>query len=316
MSGGKLGGGASFGGSPLPTVAGFDSDVNADINVTPMIDVMLVLLIIFMVVTPALAGYTAVLPKARPRLPKRRSASRWASTGRGSSTSRRRQQAHLPHATSPSSRSELKEAYAPRPDDHVLYLKADNEVGYDKILTAIDAARVAGVRRIGAITEHAEGQTEGIGRQPMAMGVGGKKGGAMNEINVTPMIDVLLVLLIIFMVVQQGLQKGVSVQVPPPKDKDDVAQKSNPEDQIVLEVTPGPAYAINRQPVESDQLEKTMKDIYAARPRKVIFVKGAENLRYGDVMHAVDASPRRGREVVGLVPRPEVGPATPAAAPQ
>ena len=149
----------------------------------------------------------------------------------------------------------------------------------------------------------------------MAMGVGGKKGGPQSDINVTPMIDVLLVLLIIFMVVQQGLQKGVSMQVPPPKDKDEVAQKSNPEDQIVLEVNPGPTYAINRQPVASDQLEKTIHDIYAARPRKVIFVKGAENLRYGDVVHAVDASRAAGVEVVGLVPRPEVGPATAAPAP-
>ena len=149
----------------------------------------------------------------------------------------------------------------------------------------------------------------------MARGVGGSKGGAMNAINVTPMIDVLLVLLIIFMVVQQGLQKGVSMQVPPPKDKDEVAQKSNPEDQIVLEVKPGPSYAINTAPVASDQLEKTIRDIYAARPRKVIFVKGAENLRYGDIVHAVDASRAAGVEVVGLVPRPEVGPAAPAAAP-
>ena len=146
----------------------------------------------------------------------------------------------------------------------------------------------------------------------MAMGVGGSKGGAMNQINVTPMIDVLLVLLIIFMVVQQGLQKGVSMQVPPPKDKDEVAQ-SNPEDQIVLEVNPGPVYAINTRPVPSDQLEKTIHDIYAQRPRKVIFVKGAENLRYGDVVHAVDAARAGGVEVVGLVPRPEVGPATAAA---
>src|SRR3954471_3599629 len=73
MAGGgaHLGGGASFGGSPLPTVAGFESDVNADINVTPMIDVMLVLLIIFMVVTPALAGYTAILPKAKTAAPEK-----------------------------------------------------------------------------------------------------------------------------------------------------------------------------------------------------------------------------------------------------
>jgi biopolymer transport protein ExbD/biopolymer transport protein TolR len=72
------------------------------------------------------------------------------------------------------------------------------------------------------------------------MGVGGSKGGAMNEINMTPMIDVLLVLLIIFMVVQQGLQRGLSVQVPPPKEKEELAQKPPDDQQIVLEVEPGP----------------------------------------------------------------------------
>src|ERR671916_446455 len=71
MAGSSLGGGSAFGGSPLPKVAGFESDVNADINVTPMIDVMLVLLIIFMVVTPALAGYTAILPKAKTSAPEK-----------------------------------------------------------------------------------------------------------------------------------------------------------------------------------------------------------------------------------------------------
>ena len=60
-----IGKGAAFGGSAVPTVAGIEgNDVNSDINVTPMIDVMLVLLIIFMVITPAMAGYTAILPKA------------------------------------------------------------------------------------------------------------------------------------------------------------------------------------------------------------------------------------------------------------
>lgn len=145
----------------------------------------------------------------------------------------------------------------------------------------------------------------------MGMGVGGKKGGAMGEINMTPMIDVLLVLLIIFMVVQQGLQKGVSVQIPPPKDKQEVAQKEPDQDQIVLEIEPGPVYAVNKQPVQPAALEQTLKDIFAPRPRKVIFVKGAENLRYGDVIHAVDAARGAGVTVVGLVPRPDVGPATP-----
>ena len=150
----------------------------------------------------------------------------------------------------------------------------------------------------------------------MAMGVGGKKGGPTSDINVTPMIDVLLVLLIIFMVVQQGLQKGVSMQVPPPPEKDQVAQKSNPEDQIVLEINPGPVFAINTRPVAQEALESTLKEIYANRPRKVIFVKGAENLTYGDVVYAVDASRAAGVDIVGLVPRPSAGPATAAPAPQ
>jgi biopolymer transport protein ExbD len=149
----------------------------------------------------------------------------------------------------------------------------------------------------------------------MAMGVGGSKGGAMNSINVTPMIDVLLVLLIIFMVVQQGLQKGVSMQVPPPKDKDQVAQKPNPDDQIVLEVKRNQQYTINTKPVAYDALESTLKQIYANRPRKVIFVKGNEDITYGDVVHVVDASRAAGIDIVGLVPRPDVGAATPAAPP-
>ncbi len=70
MAGTKLGGGAAFGGSAVPTVAGAGADVTADINVSPMIDVMLVLLIIFMVITPALA-FDAKLPKAKTAAPEK-----------------------------------------------------------------------------------------------------------------------------------------------------------------------------------------------------------------------------------------------------
>jgi biopolymer transport protein TolR len=143
----------------------------------------------------------------------------------------------------------------------------------------------------------------------MGMGVGGKSGGAMSQINMTPMIDVLLVLLIIFMVVQQALQRGVSVQVPPPPDQNQVAQQA-PEDQIVLEVKSGPVFAINQQVVAADALEARLREVFATRNRKVIFVKGEENLHYGDVIKAVDASRGAGITIVGLVPRPAVGPAT------
>jgi biopolymer transport protein ExbD len=150
MAGSHLGGGASFGGSPVPTVAGFESDVTADINVTPMIDVMLVLLIIFMVVTPALAGYTAVLPKAKTSAPEKDKRVTLGIDRQGFYYIEGKQSVKVAPAQLA---AELQKAYTTRPDDHVLYLKADNQAGYDKVLTAIDAARTAGVRRIGAITE-------------------------------------------------------------------------------------------------------------------------------------------------------------------
>ena len=151
----KIGGGASYGGSPLPTVAGADADVTADINVTPMIDVMLVLLIIFMVVTPALAGYTAVLPKARTAAPEKEDRITLGIDAQG--------RYFIEDTPNPGPIPQeqlarrLQEVYANRPEDHVLYMKADNNVGYDKVLTAIDAAREAGVSRIGAITEMPKG---------------------------------------------------------------------------------------------------------------------------------------------------------------
>ena len=153
MAQGHLGGSGAFGGSPMPKVAGFESDVNADINVTPMIDVMLVLLIIFMVVTPALAGYQAVLPKAKTSAPEKDKritlgidkAGDFYIEGAAGQPTEKVQPARLAE--------ELNERFRMRPEDHVLYMKADHEAGYDKVLTAIDAARLAGVRRIGAITE-------------------------------------------------------------------------------------------------------------------------------------------------------------------
>ena len=134
----------------------------------------------------------------------------------------------------------------------------------------------------------------------MAMSTGGKKGGPNADINMTPMIDILLVLLIIFMGVQQGMQKGLSVQVPP---IDTQAQLAQSVDQIVLEINPGSQYAINQQPVDVAQLQARLTEIFAPRQRKVIFVKGAENITYGDVVFAVDAARAAGIEVVGLVPR-------------
>jgi len=133
----------------------------------------------------------------------------------------------------------------------------------------------------------------------MAMGVGGNKGGPSSEINITPMIDILLVLLIIFMVVQQGLQRGLSVQVPPTEE----SGTAQAIDQIVLEVRPNGSYLLNTEPLTRAQLQGRIADVFGPRPRKVIFVKGTEDATYGDVAWAVDVVRAAGVEVVGLVPR-------------
>jgi biopolymer transport protein ExbD len=134
----------------------------------------------------------------------------------------------------------------------------------------------------------------------MAITSGGRRGGSIGEINMTPMIDVLLVLLIIFMVVQAGLQRGLSVQVPPPRDAPPVPVQT---DNLVLELEPGGRYLLNRQPVSRERLAQELAAVFAGRTRKVLFVRGAESLPYGEVIGAVDASRAAGVQVVGLVPR-------------
>jgi biopolymer transport protein ExbD/biopolymer transport protein TolR len=133
----------------------------------------------------------------------------------------------------------------------------------------------------------------------MAMGIRGPRGGGISEINMTPMIDVLLVLLIIFMVVQQGLQRGLVVHVPPPSDG---RVKPVQPDALVLELEPGGRYWLNRQPVAPERLQQTLAGVFAERQRKVLFVRGAESLPYGEVIGAVDASRAAGVQLVGLVP--------------
>ena len=133
----------------------------------------------------------------------------------------------------------------------------------------------------------------------MAMSTGGGGSGVQWQINMTPMIDVLLVLLIIFMVIQPTLQKGLEVQVPPIEER--TSAEETP-DQITLQVHKGGAYSINQIPV-TGSLDARIKQVFADRPRKVLFVKGGEDLAYGDVIRAIDIARGAGIEVVGLVPR-------------
>ena len=111
----------------------------------------------------------------------------------------------------------------------------------------------------------------------MAMSSGASSGSLQNDINVTPMIDVLLVLLIIFMVIVPISRKAIDLQLPDPNPAPNVAQPNS--DQIVLEVCTND-YKLNKQPVTRDGLAAKLKEVYAPRPDKIIFVKGCDTVKY------------------------------------
>jgi biopolymer transport protein ExbD len=133
----------------------------------------------------------------------------------------------------------------------------------------------------------------------MSMSTGGT-GGLTNEPNVTPMIDVLLVLLIIFMLVVPMSRKAIDLQLPDPTEQQ---SSSTPPPQIVLEVFPGDKFAVNKEPLTRATLAKRLKEIYDGRPEKIIFVKGDPKVKYSDVIYAMDVARGAGVKVIGVSPK-------------
>jgi biopolymer transport protein TolR len=139
----------------------------------------------------------------------------------------------------------------------------------------------------------------------MAMQTGGQ-GALTNEINVTPMIDVLLVLLIIFMAAIPSMRKAIDLQLPDPTPA--VATQNTQSNQIVLEVFANGQYSINTEKVSGEKnLARRLKEIYDPRPEKIIFVKGDEKIKYAEVLHAMDVARGAGVKVIGVPPKDTPG---------
>ena len=146
----------------------------------------------------------------------------------------------------------------------------------------------------------------------MAMSTGGG-GGLNNEINVVPMIDILLVLLIIFMAALPSMRKAIDIQLPDPTPS--TAPANTQSNQIVLEVLPGGQFSINTEKVDKSGLAARLTEIYTPRPEKIIFVKGDPTVKYQEVIEAMDIARGAGVKVIGVPPKTEMKAGEATAAP-
>ena len=136
----------------------------------------------------------------------------------------------------------------------------------------------------------------------MGMG-GGGTGKAVSDINVTPLIDVLLVLLIIFMVIVPVTPKGLNTLIPqPPKNHQD--QPENDRTIVVQVMANGkgePSYLINEDTFPKSQIESKLAEIFATRQEKVMFVKGDAALDYSKVVEVIDMGHQADVDNIGLI---------------
>ena len=134
----------------------------------------------------------------------------------------------------------------------------------------------------------------------MSMDLGGAKGGVKSEINVTPLVDVMLVLLIIMMLVAPMLEQGVSVKLPKAVN---ASPKPQSQDQTIIAIGANRALYVNAKPVQEAELATKVSELLEnkAGGDKVVIIRADEEVDYGAVMAAMDQLRQAGIEDIGLI---------------
>jgi biopolymer transport protein ExbD len=261
--------------------------VRSDINVTPLVDVCLVLLIIFMVVTPMLQkGVDVSLPAtANPtKMPENAKQLTMAIRQDGSIFVN---QNWVPKENL---KGTLAEVHTSTPDKDVI-IKADRRLKYKDVRSLMQFVNEAGFSHVGLVTEKRKRSSS------MAMNMG-NAGSVRSEINITPLVDVVLVLLIIFMIAVPLLQMGYSAQVPP---KIETATPPPSEDQIIVRMDSTGATFINKQLVPYAEFGGALKSALTGRQQKVVFFAADGDLPFDKVVDFMDVVRNSGAENLGIV---------------